>query len=173
MDNQSYKYSIFCSVGALLLWGISYSTISSSVPQIYAPGAFTVVIPVLMLKQFFDNWMIAVLVGTSLVPILFFLWCLPLFKGQKAVPKRSLVFVIIFLLLSIIQLAGCWSGGIKYQGIIHTITIYIFNIIFWIALFILFRANKNQSSYSTNFLFHWIFFAWFGWLAFPWLGELI
>ncbi len=173
MDNIQYKYYINLAIGALVLWGISYSTISSNVPRIYSPYSFSVVIPTFMLYSVLGSSTITTITSTLLIPVLYILWCFHLLRDCKAIPKRSLVCSSILIFLSAYQLTVSWTYGIKYQGMVHTIVMYIFNIIFWIALFIMFRANRKKPSYATNYMFHWIFFAWFCWVAFPWLGELL
>jgi Ca2+/Na+ antiporter len=116
---------------------------------------------------------IAFALGSLIVPILFIAWSYPLLKGQEQIPKRTKVMTMALIVLSAVFLVISWPYGIEYQGVKHTIIMYLFNFCFWYILFRIYRANTRQISFITNFLFHWITFAWLGWVAFPWLGELL
>jgi len=168
------KYTTYFVVGALLLWSVAYASISADYPKIYSPYSFIVIMPVLSLHEIFrSRHLMSDLLGTFITPLLFLLWSFPLLRGQIQIPKRSKIAAILLVLLSLVSLIGSWPYGIKYQGVIHTIAIYVFNLIFWSVMFIMYRNNTTRASYASNYLFHWILFAWLGWVAFPWLGELI
>jgi len=160
-------------VGVFILWGISFSTIWADVPKIYSPYSFTVAIPTLSLYSVFGRHLITFVLGSFCIPLAFMLWSLPLLKGQQQIPKRTKISVIVLGLPSLYLLVANWSNGVAYQGKVHTITMYIFNVIIWASLLAINFRNAKQPSYNSNFAFHWLFFAWLGWVAFPWLGELI
>lgn len=160
-------------VGVFILWGISYSTICANVPKIYSPFSFTVAIPTLSLYSVFGSHPITFVLGSFCIPLAFILWSLPLMKGQQQIPKRTKIAAIVLVLPSLYLLASSWSFGVAYQGKSHTITMYLFNVIFWVGLFTINYRNAKLPSYASNFAFHWVLFAWLGWVAFPWLGELI
>ena len=168
------KNTALVVLGTLLLWPVSYASIIAKYPKIYSPYSLPVIAPVMLIFEISHAIPVrlAFAVGTLLVPILFVAWSYHLFTRQEQIPKRSKVVSIILTALSALMLVLGYSYGIQYQGLIHTIAICLFNIMFWMALFYLLRANARQPSFSTNFLFHWIMFAWLGWVAFPWLGEL-
>lgn len=162
----------FYIIGAILLCPISYSTVNSNVPSIISPYSFTVVLPTLLLSEFFDS-KLSLICSAIFISVLFFYWSTPLVNGQKSIPTKTKVASLFFIVLSIIHLGFSWEYGKFYQGISHTLMMYFYNIIFWIILLLLFIINKKSKNYISNFLYHWIFFAWLGWVSFPWLGELI
>jgi len=159
--------------GAILLWGVAYATIFANLPAIYSPHSFSVVFPVILFDEFLDDQIAALILGTLPIPILFFLWGFPLIRGQECIPKRTMILACILILLSFVGLLFSWPYGVQYQGYIHTFVMYLLNFCCWVALLKIVKNNKRKPSYSSNFLFHWILFAWLGWVAFPWLGELI
>ncbi len=171
MSEENNKYRISFIVGAIILWVIAYATIHANVPTIYAPFSLIVVVPTLLLSPFKQP--IASLLGPMTIPILFAVWSFALLKGQKQIPKRTKIAAVILILLSLVLLAQSWKYGIRSQGIVHVLAMYIFNLFLWISLFFIYRSNAKHASYVSNFLFHWVLFAWLGWVAFPWLGELI
>ena len=173
MKENRKRYPIFFMIGTLLLWLVSQSTISAGVPRIYSPFSFTVVIPYLMLSSSFGSTNIDFVIATILIPIIFMLWSFHLFKGHQKIPIRTMIVSLLLIILSIVHLAFSWSFGTEYQGTTHTIIIYIYNMAIWLTLLALYVFNVKKNSYYTNYLFHWIFFAWLAWVAFPWLGELL
>jgi hypothetical protein len=160
-------------VGTLLLWVVAYSTISANYPKLYSPYSFVVVIPLMSLYELFGGKPPTFVVATLTVPVLFAAWSLPLLTGQKRVPNRTKIASIVLVSLSLVFLALSWPYGLKYQGALHTVAMYLFNGAFWAALLVIGRRNTREPVYASNFLFHWLLFAWLGWVAFPWLGELI
>jgi hypothetical protein len=168
------NYATHFVVGALLLWGVAYASINANYPKIYSPYSFIVIMPILALHEIFrSGHLMSYLLGTLITPLLFLLWSVPLLSGQIKIPKRSKIIAILLVLLSLLLLVGSWSSGIQYQGVTYTIAIYALNLFFWTVLIFLYRSNKIRASYTSNYLFHWILFAWLGWVAFPWLGELL
>ena len=160
-------------VGMFILWGISYSTICANVPRIYSPYSFTVAIPVLSLYSVFGSHLATFMLGSFCIPLAFVLWSLPLLKGQHQIPKRTKIAAIVLVMPSLYLLVASWTYGVAYQGKLHTVTMYLFNVIFWVVLLAINFRNSKQPSYASNFAFHWVLFAWLGWVAFPWLGELL
>jgi hypothetical protein len=172
--NAKLIYGLIFIISALFLWGVAYaSVIPYNMPSLFSPGSMTVVLPLLILDDSPHFHSYAMLLATLAIPIAFALWSFPLLWGQIRIPKRSKVLTVILILLSIVHLAGSWSYGVEYQGAIHTLSMYLYNIALWAILFMLARRNSRNSIYTTNFLFHWFLFAWLGWVSFPWLGELI
>ena len=170
MDRTKARYFI---IGALLLWGLAFATVSAGYPKIYSPYASAVVIPIFLLLEIFRGSHGVIYLATLFIPIIFFVWSWPLLKGQVHIPKRTSILAIILILLSVVDLGMSWKYGVKYQGMVHTIAMYAFNAGFWFILLWLYWKNSKIDSFTTNFLFHWFLFAWVGWVAFPWLGELI
>lgn len=161
-------------IGTLLLWSIAYATINANYPKIYSPYSFTVIVPVLALHEIFrDGRILSYTLGTLIIPLLFLLWSFPLLHGQEQIPNRTKYCAVLLVLLSMIMLIVSWPYGIQYQGLAHTIAIYVMNVISWTVLILLYRSNKAHSSYASNYIFHWALFAWLAWVAFPWLGELL
>ena len=169
------KNTVIFVIGTFLLWTVAYATMIAHYPKIYSPYSFPVVIPTLLLSTIFRNesMVYAIALGTLTIPVLFTAWSYPLLLGKKQIPKRTIIVALVLVCLSAIFLFFSWSYGIQYQGYIHTLSIDFFNFCFWIILYFLYRANVKQISFSTNFMFHWMLFAWIGWCGFPWLGELL
>ena len=172
IDKICTHHIFFYFSGALFLWPISYLTVNSGVPTVWCPFSITVVIPALLLSGFI-NPHIAIIIAASFIPIFFFFWSTPLLKGKKEIPIKTKIVSLFFIALSITNLIFSWEYGEKYQGITHTLVMCAYNVIFWVVLFLLFKINKKTKNYISNFLFHWVLFAWLGWVSFPWLGELI
>ncbi len=170
---MNHKLKLNFVVGVIILWGISYSTFCASVTKIYSPYSLTVAIPILSLGAVFGGYWIAFVLGSFCVPLVFMLWSLPLLKGQQQIPIRTKIASIALILLSLYYLGSSWSYGVAYQGKLHTVAMYLFNIITWVTLMVINFKNAKQPTYNSNFAFHWLLFAWLGWVAFPWFGELL
>ena len=170
MKNNYVKHYV---AGAILLWGIAYISIATSSPKIYSPYSLIVILLGMTIYELFQVGKLTVyLLSSFVIPLLFLLWSLPLLSGQTQIIKRSKIITILLVLLSLVWLIASWSYGIQYQGITHTVAVDIFNVMFWLVLFLLYRINRTSPSYTSNYFFHWLLFAWLGWVAFPWLGEL-
>lgn len=159
------KYFLPYFIFACLISSTSYLTVSTNIPTIYSPFSLISALPILI----FPFGVISFL----LMPIIYLIWSFPLIKGQKKIPIRTDVISIILVILSFIYLVMGWRYGIRYQGIQHVISMYIFNIVLWLILLTINIMNKRLPSFTSNLLFHGILFIWLSWIAFPWLGELI
>ncbi len=170
---MSKKYVTHITIGFFALWAVAYASISANYPTIFSPFSFVVIVPGMALSQVISsNKLTYFLFGTLITPVTFVLWSFPLLRGQTQIPKRSKIGASLLVALSLYSLIGSWPYGVIYQGVFHTVVICIWNVICWFALFFLNRSNSIRQSYWSNYLFHWIFFAWLAWVAFPWLGEL-
>ena len=150
-------------VGTFALLIPVYLTVSDGAPSLLSPYSLPVAIPGFLLGRF----------SLSIIPGLFAVWSFPLVKGQKGIPVRSLLLAMMLIVLSIFFLVFAWGDGVVYQGQRHAIFMCCYNLVLWGALLALFILNQKHKSYSTNFLFHWVLFAWLSWASFPWLGEMI
>jgi hypothetical protein len=154
------------------LWLLAMSTSVMPVPTLITPYCLTVAMPVLLLQSFGVTYPARLFIGSSLVPIIFAAWSLPVAWRQERIPIRTKVLATIIVLLSVVHLIMSWSYGVTYQGRVHTIGMYALNLIFGCLLLVLYRRNVHANSYPTNYLFPWLTFAYLAWIAFPWLGEL-
>ena len=171
--NVSNRCRLYFAVGVASLWAIAYATSSAGYPTLLAPQSVVIVLPLLVLCDFYRETPCTLLVGTFMLPLLFFAWSFKLLNGQVKIPMRSKIGTVLLMLLSAIWLVFHSSLGVQYQGTIHTFMVCIFNILIWVTLIVIGIINSMKASYLTNYLFHWLLFAWLGWVAFPWLGELI
>ena len=171
MTEKISTLHIFCYfLGTFCLWPIAYLTANSGTPTFFCPFSFTVVLPALFLSTIINAHIAIIL---AFISALFFFWSTPLLKGKSEIPKRSKILALFFIFLSLIFLVSSWDYGVRYQGVNHTVIIYLYNLISWVTLLVLFLFNKKYRNFTSSFLFHWVFFAWFGWVSFPWLGELL
>lgn len=167
------KYVTYFAAGFLLLWAVACGSISANSPNIFSPLSFVVILPGMALSKVIStNKLTYFLFSTLFTPAIFVLWSFPLLRGQTRIPNRSKIAASLLTALSLYSLIGSWSYGVTYQGVFHTVVICIWNIICWFVLFFLNRSNSIYQSYWSNYVFHWVFFAWLAWVAFPWLGEL-
>jgi len=174
------KKTIYTIIGAIILGLISFATMCADVPEIYSPFSMSVIIPVFLFDWLFYAMFPGLLFpglhfvfGCLVIPILYVVWSYRLYKNTPKIPRRSISAILILFILSLVYLIGSWSYGLGYQGITHTISMYIFNCIFWGILYYLYMTNRKKPSFITSYLFHLVSFAWLAWVAFPWLGELI
>ena len=167
------RASIYFWLSASLVWFASIATMSADTPCLYSPFSAIVVIPALFLNSYPITRSLSEPITALVGPILFAAWSFPLVTGQVGIPKRSRMLAIVLVILSTIFLVGSWAYGIKYQGMVHVIAMYLFNLVFWIGLFVTERNNARNPSFVSNLTFHTLFFVWLTWVAFPWLGELI
>jgi hypothetical protein len=143
---------------------VSRLTIIARVPRIYSPYSFSIVIP------YFCG---GLLVACMVAPLAFLLWSLHLLGVNATVPKRTLVLFPLLVIASGLWLAASWRYGFRYQGKVHTLTLYAINVTLVAILVGLIIRAVRRPSYASNYAFHWLMFAWVAWGAFPWLGELI
>ncbi|MFP4687220.1 MAG: hypothetical protein ACLFN5_03825 [bacterium] len=171
--NNNPRLSVL--IAAVLLMVVSYGTMWADYPLPMSPFSFPVILPTLLIGGLLGGelWGLAVLLGCSLVPLFFLLWSFPLFYGRKKISLRSKILVFIFVVLSALFLIFSWQYGINYQGKLHTVLMYVYNAVFWLLLLLVGRRNSLSPTFTTNLIFHWLFFAWLAWVSFPWLGELI
>jgi hypothetical protein len=170
LENTSHWLSFV--LGALGLWAVALAGSFAGIPQIYSPMPLLVVIPEFVLSSALPSPRLLSVVASAVVPLLFCWWCLPLARGEMAVPKRTKVCALILAPLAVVDLIFSWRYGIEYQGLQHTLAMYAINGMALAALFLVFRRNSTGPSFPTNYLFHWLLFAWLGFAAFPYLGEL-
>ena len=174
------KKIIYNLLGAIALGFVSYSTMCARVPTIYSPFSFAVVLPAfyihdylkLILPPFLFLPTVTVLT-CSVIPLFFMAWSRGLYSGIGKIPRRSVVFFSIIIVLSLIYLIGSWKDSLKYSGQFHTLAIYGINLVFWATMVYLYLLNRKRPSVKLSFVFHWFSFAWLAWVAFPWLGELL
>ena len=171
MSNEKNHRNLFY-FGILFLCLISYGTIISGSPNLFFPYSLPVIIPAFIFGALFQSSVIAIIFTVITVPIIFILSSYPLIRGNKIIPKGTKVTSIFLILFSFLWLIGSWNSGIIYHGKLYTLIIYIYNFIFWMILFLLYKINSKKQSYASNYLFHLLLFLWLEWSAFPWLGEL-
>ncbi len=104
--------------------------------------------------------------------VLFCAWNPTLVFAEARLPTRSLVLLVIFTLLTIIDFLVEFRDGLRYQGATFTFGTFAVNVGCLIVLWIVFVRGWRKPSFFNNLLAHWLLFVWLGWYAFPYLGEL-
>ena len=175
LKKNSNRYII---LGAIIIAGVSYETIYTGIQRIYAPFSLTVALPAVLLwyplgHKFHFCQFLAWPLACSIIPLFFVAWTRKLYLYGGKIPLRSIIFFSIMAALSFLMLATNWNYGIKYQGKIHTLVMYSWNLLFWIAMVFLYRENRKKPTFMSSFLFHLVSFIWLAWVSFPWLGELL
>jgi hypothetical protein len=158
--NANHGHVTFLAGMALLVPGSTPFLISG--PSISAPNPALVVVPGFLLG-----------VPAALLPAIpFFAWNPALFKGSKALPRRTYILFIATVVLTAIWFAAGWKFGIQYQGAHYTRVVCMINAL-WIAALggLLVRYRGISASFASNVAVHWLLFVWFAWYAFPYLGE--
>jgi len=118
--NVSNRCRLYFAVGVASLWAIAYATSSAGYPTLLAPQSVVIVLPLLVLCDFYRETPCTLLVGTFMLPLLFFAWSFKLLNGQVKIPMRSKIGTVLLMLLSAIWLVFHSSLGVQYQGTIHT-----------------------------------------------------
>jgi len=155
------------AVGLVVL--LSWLTIWPGTPRIYAPLNLLVVIPAFLSSGLFSN---SYLLAVAVVPVFFWLWCLPVLHGRTTLPIRSVVLLILAVVLSAASLIFGARYGVRYQGVGYVMGVAVINIGCWVLLGVLAFLARRRPSFCRNFGFHAALFAWLAWCAFPYMGEL-
>lgn len=106
-----------------------------------------------------------------IIPLLFVLWGLPLFRGATVIPVRSRRAGAVVVVLSCTYLGWAAKYGLTVQGAAHTFGVIGVNALIGVALLVLYALNRRHATFATNLLFHAVLFSWLGTYAFPFLGE--
>jgi hypothetical protein len=168
---MSIKLKIYLGFLVVLVSGAL--TMTAGYPQIYSPYSFTVVIPVFMLYALALPGPLLLLLA-SLPNALFFLLSTRSTAYENLKISRLLTGISALLVsLSVIFLFVSYDYGVQYQGLHHTLFMYLFNGIFIFSLIATFIANNRKPSVNKSLVFRVLLFCWLGWCAFPWLGELM
>jgi hypothetical protein len=152
----------------ILLAFFAWGTILPGTPQIYAPLNCLIILPLFLM----DIDQIGSYVAIAIVPVFFWLWCLPVLRGCPTMPRRSFVIFVCAVVLSALWLVFGWGYGIQYQGSGYVAGVTIISVFCWMPLsFLALRAWRCPSA-GRNLAFHVALFSWLAWYAFPYLGEL-
>jgi len=101
----------------------------------------------------------------------FLLWKPSLFNGDSAVPRRTLVLLVLGTLLSALWYLSGWSYGLKYEGANYTLGCLMLSITLFVASAIALWLATSSPSFLKAILSQTLIFLWLGTYAFPWLGE--
>jgi len=149
----------------LLAGGIVMALSSSSLllgPTVLSPY------PAMMLIPTFEvGW-----VAAALPPIVFWLWCFQLFRGEPLVPLRSAVMLAVLSLLTPAYFIARWDDGLQFDGLFWVLGVAFINALMIGWLWKLLYHARKSASFHASLLFHGVLFAWLAWSAFPNLGEL-
>jgi len=166
MDKSS-KFTI----GFIVVLIISSLTMIANYPKIYSPYSFVVVIPAFMFSALELPKFILYFLAALPNALCFLLWSKFTVKGEFLIQKTTFNLSRILVILSILLCITSYNYGIKYQGLSHTLFIYLFNVFFIGALYKVYLINRIKPSINNSILYNILLFSWLGWCAFPWLGE--
>jgi hypothetical protein len=147
-------------------------------PTFYSPYSFTVVLPAIAVSSFAPD----IIIGSRLafyalsalpITVFYLVWSFIFARNLPQISKPSQYLALILVLLSVWHLVAGFKYGLQYQGLAHTLLIYLYAVSFFGALFTLWFKNSQRPSYQTCQWFHIVLFCWLGWVSFPWLGELM
>ena len=185
MENMSFNFKLV--LGGFIVLAACCLTMSANYPRIYSPYSFSVVMPAIIFATDGMGVAIAYLLSSAPVLILYLIFSIFISRNKNVfskttyaerkpsyiVSKRTRIFAILLVLLSVCFNAIGFSTGLKYQGLLHTISMYAFNLLFISALVVAYIFNRNSPTPTNCLGFNILLFSWLGWVAFPWLGELI
>ena len=156
-----------CAAAASLIVPACFGLLLSGAPTLLSPfPGLTVSIGFLFGNEG-GTW-----IALLLPAVLFMVWNPALFRGETAVPKRSLVLLTILTALSDLYFVESWRLGLRYQGAAFTYGVCLLNVLALLLLWLVFIWGTRQPKFSHNLLAHWLLFVWLAWCAFPYLGEL-
>jgi hypothetical protein len=162
------------ALGAVLIWGLCFLTFSDLNPGFGSPYATAVIVPMMVIAGALPNNVVTFLVGMLPVPLLYVVWSLPLLRRPERVSRRTRIAAVGLVILSFPHFVLLWRHALETRGSgPHATALTLVNALAGVVLLALYRRNTKAPSYLSNFLFHWVLFAWLAWFAFPWFGELI
>lgn len=159
--------------GSLIVFMACILTIFASYPKLYSPYSFSVVIPVLFISELGLSRIAMYILAAMPTVTLYLIGSFFFINKSLKISKPTIVVSLILITLSIVFNIYGYEYGIKYQGWLHTIVMYAYNISFLIALSFVYKSNKTNPKLNNCLGFNVLLFSWLGWSAFPWLGELI
>jgi len=168
---MSFKLKII--IGGLIVIAASCLTMIASYPKIYSPYSLSVVFPALIISSREMGEAVIHLLSSIPILVLYLIFSIAFIKPTYKISKPTLSLAIVLVLLSVVFNIYGYKYGIKYQGMLHTVVMYVYNLVLLSLLSVAYFFNLKEPN-STNCLsFNTILFSWLGWVAFPWLGELI
>lgn len=165
------KSKIF--IGSFVVLIACALTMIANYPKIYSPYSFAVVIPVLFVSDTGINKLLMYVFVAIPTVTLYLIWSLFFINKTFKISKPTIALSTLLIIASVIFNISSYKYGIEYQGYLHTILMYGYNIIFLAALAFIFKSNKINPTLTNCLGFNILLFSWVGWCAFPWLGELI
>ncbi|RUO65412.1 hypothetical protein SAMN06297229_1185 [Pseudidiomarina planktonica] len=161
------------TIGFLLVWVISSLTMVAGYPEVYSPYSFTVVIPVFLFYGMGVPEALIALIASLPNALLFWASTIPVMRGNAKVSRILIGISGLLMLISIGFLFMSYSYGVQYQGLEHTILIYLFNAILIGVIATVLVKNYRRPTINNSLLYSSLLFSWLGWCALPWLGEMM
>jgi hypothetical protein len=155
----------------ILLSLLAWITLLPCTPCVLAPLNVLMLLPVFVMEPFITV-SLGKLVTAMLVPIVFWLWCLPVLRGCPTVPRRSYVLLLCMMAMAVSALIYGFRFGVQYQGLGYVIGVVVISIAWWSSLIVFALVALRFPSNNRNIVFHAMLFTWLAWYAFPYLGEL-
>ena len=154
-------------------------SISAGIPTLWSPYPLMNVIPGFLVGATPLNspslpfrTLALSLIAACPIALFFWLWVRPTSARTEHIPRRSKIFLVAVLVLSVAYFVASWEYGTKYQGLLHTIVLSLFNTAFALTCLLLWRSNQGLPRKAKVEAYHGILFCWLAWCAFPILGEL-
>ncbi|EMF81700.1 hypothetical protein LEP1GSC188_2303 [Leptospira weilii serovar Topaz str. LT2116] len=133
-----------------------------------------VFLPGLLLETFGYSWIFVPLNYS----VLFLVSIFPILRKrnlseESSIPKHTLVFAALILILSAFYFITFWKTGVVNRSdsyMNHVFFSYVFG---WILIFSIYIYNRKRKTLISNYFFHLLLFVWFLWGAFPWFWGSI
>ena len=158
-------------LGAIAVLTISSFTILSGSPKFYAPYSLSVAIPAFVVSGNGLPVIFRYLLSALPVTLFYCIFVTRQIDSEYRIKKAGLFISITVVILSLLYSFGSYQHGADYQGVTHTLLMYIFNlVVIFIFSFAYWLNNRSPNLISVTTTCT-IYFCWLGWIAFPWLGE--
>ncbi|MBE7541654.1 MAG: hypothetical protein M9913_10515 [Bryobacteraceae bacterium] len=160
-------------VTACLLLGLAgIAGFNDRSPTVHSPmPVLTVFVTVMGLLVDGSSGGVAFLLRALVGPVLLIMWHPYIFMGEHAVPKRSVVALGVLTGLSTLHLAVTWDGGVRYQGLGHTMGVIVLNALAALLSWCFLLRARRRREFGMTLAAHALMVGWLVYCAFPWLGE--
>lgn len=147
--------------------GVAWLSVSTQVPEVYAPYPAVVFIPAYAGGA--PRMLIAILAGVTFAGSQ-----LRHFKKQPQAKPNVGFPILCFILTTLTALVflADWRFGLQYHGASHVIVVGMVNIAFALASWMLWFISRKPHHYHAQVWLGFTLFAWLFWYAVPMIGEL-
>ena len=125
---MSFKLKII--IGALIVTAASCLTMIANYPKMYSPYSLSVVFPALFISSREMGEIVFHLLSSMPILVLYLIFSIAFIKPTYKISKLTLIIAIVLALLSVAFNIYSYKYGIKYQGMLHTVVMYFYNLVF-------------------------------------------